>query len=66
MPTPALQAVADPRRKEPVVTTPIGPSHVIEVRNLCKTYDSKVVIDDLSFTVEPGVVMREPTEGSNR
>ncbi len=33
-----------------------SPSHVIEVRNLCKVYGSKVVIDVLSFTVEPGVV----------
>ncbi len=34
------------------VTTP----QVIEVRDLCKTYDDKLVIDHLSFTVEPGVV----------
>jgi ABC-2 type transport system ATP-binding protein len=31
-------------------------SAVIEVRDLCKTYDGKVVIDHLSFTVRPGVV----------
>ena len=33
-----------------------GPPQVIEVRDLCKTYDGKLVIDHLSFTVEPGVV----------
>lgn len=31
-------------------------SPVIEVRDLCKTYDGKLVIDHLSFTVQPGVV----------
>jgi ABC-2 type transport system ATP-binding protein len=31
-------------------------SPVIEVRDLCKTYDGKLVIDHLSFTVRPGVV----------
>lgn len=29
---------------------------MIEVRDLCKTYDKKVVIDHLTFTVQPGVV----------
>lgn len=29
---------------------------VIEVRDLCKTYDGKLVIDHLSFIVQPGVV----------
>jgi ABC-2 type transport system ATP-binding protein len=29
---------------------------VIEVRDLCKAYDDKLVIDHLSFTVQPGVV----------
>ncbi len=38
------------------MTTTIGPPQVIEVRDLCKTYDGKVVIDHLSFTVQPGVV----------
>ena len=38
------------------MTTPNRTSHVIEVRDLCKTYDRKLVIDHLSFTVEPGVV----------
>lgn len=32
------------------------PPQVIEVRDLSKTYDGKVVIDHLSFTVQPGVV----------
>ncbi|HEY9311582.1 ABC transporter ATP-binding protein [Williamsia sp.] len=31
-------------------------SHAIEVRRLRKSYGSKLVIDDLSFDVEPGVV----------
>jgi ABC-2 type transport system ATP-binding protein len=38
------------------MTTLNGPSPVIEVRDLCKRYDSKVVIDHLSFSVQPGVV----------
>ena len=38
------------------MTTPTGSSHVIQVNDLCKTYDGKVVIDHLSFTVQPGVV----------
>ena len=38
------------------MTTPSAPSPVIEVRDLCKTYDGKLVIDHLSFTVQPGVV----------
>ncbi len=38
------------------MTTTFGPPQVIEVRDLCKTYDSKVVVDHLSFTVQPGVV----------
>jgi ABC-2 type transport system ATP-binding protein len=29
---------------------------VIEARNLTKTYGSKVAVDDLSFTVQPGIV----------
>jgi ABC-2 type transport system ATP-binding protein len=29
---------------------------VIEVRDLCKTYDDKLVINHLSFTVQPGLV----------
>ena len=33
-----------------------GPPHVIEVRDLCKTYDGKLVIDHLSFIVQPGLV----------
>jgi ABC-2 type transport system ATP-binding protein len=33
-----------------------GPPQVIEVRDLCKAYDGKLVIDHLSFTVQPGVV----------
>ena len=44
------------RRIEHMMTTTTGPPQVIEVRNLCKTYDGKVVIDHLSFTVQPGVV----------
>jgi len=36
--------------------TSTGPSQLIEVRDLCKTYDDKMVIDHLSFTVQPGVV----------
>jgi len=38
------------------MTTTFGPPQVIDVRDLCKTYDGKVVIDHLSFTVQPGVV----------
>ncbi len=38
-----------------MTTSPATP-HVIEVRDLCKTYNGKVVIDHLSFTVQPGVV----------
>ena len=33
-----------------------GPPWVIEVRDLCKVYDGKLVIDHLSFTVQPGLV----------
>ena len=33
-----------------------GARQIIEVRDLCKSYDGKVVIDHLSFTVRPGVV----------
>jgi ABC-type Na+ transport system ATPase subunit NatA len=33
-----------------------GPPQVIEVRNLCKSYDGKIVIDHLTFTVQSGVV----------
>jgi ABC-type uncharacterized transport system ATPase subunit len=29
---------------------------MIEARNLTKTYGSKTAVDDLSFTVQPGVV----------
>ncbi len=29
---------------------------MIEVRDLCKTYDDKLVIDHLSFAVQPDVV----------
>jgi ABC-2 type transport system ATP-binding protein len=32
------------------------PAPVIEVRGLCKAYGHKLVIDDLSFSVRPGVV----------
>ncbi len=39
-----------------VVITPTVSPQVIEVRDLSKAYDGKVVIDHLSFTVEPGVV----------
>ena len=35
---------------------PSGAPQTIEVRDLCKTYDGKVVIDHLSFTVHPGLV----------
>ena len=38
------------------MTTTFGPPQVIDVRDLCKTYDGKVVIDHLSFTVQPGLV----------
>jgi len=38
------------------VSSSTGVPQVIEVRDLCKTYDGKVVIDHLSFTVQPGVV----------
>ena len=38
------------------MTVPFGPPQAIEVRDLCKSYDGKVVIDHLSFTVQPGVV----------
>ncbi len=38
------------------MTTTVRPPQVIEVRDLCKSYDGKVVIDHLSFTVQPGVV----------
>jgi ABC-2 type transport system ATP-binding protein len=33
-----------------------GPPQTIEVRDLCKSYDGKLVVDHLSFTVQPGVV----------
>ena len=38
------------------MTTTFGSPQVIDVRELCKTYDGKVVIDHLSFTVQPGLV----------
>ena len=38
------------------MTIAFGSPQVIEVRDLCKTYDGKVVIDHLSFTVQPGLV----------
>jgi ABC-2 type transport system ATP-binding protein len=38
------------------MTTTLGSPQVIEVRDLCKSYGGKVVIDHLSFTVEPGRV----------
>ncbi len=38
------------------MTTPTRLPQVIEVRDLCKSYGSKLVIDHLSFTVRPGVV----------
>ena len=38
------------------MTTIVGPPQVIAVRDLCKTYDGKVVIDHLSFSVQPGLV----------
>jgi ABC-2 type transport system ATP-binding protein len=38
------------------VSTPSRSAPVIEVRDLCKTYDGKLVVDHLSFTVQPGVV----------
>ena len=33
-----------------------GAPQAIEVRDLCKTYGDKLVVDHLSFTVQPGVV----------
>jgi ABC-2 type transport system ATP-binding protein len=38
------------------MTTTFGSAPVIEVRDLCKSYGGKAVIDHLSFTVQPGVV----------
>jgi ABC-2 type transport system ATP-binding protein len=38
------------------MTAPTGSPQVIEVRELCKTYGGKLVIDHLSFSVQPGVV----------
>ena len=38
------------------MTTPNGPPQAIEVRDLCKSYDGKLVIDHLSFSVQPGLV----------
>ena len=38
------------------MTAPTRPPQVIEVRDLCKTYGRKLVIDRLSFTVRPGLV----------
>src|ERR1700712_3147196 len=33
-----------------------GGSHMIEARGLTKRYGDKLAVDDLSFTVQPGVV----------
>src|ERR1700712_1142263 len=33
-----------------------GGSHMIEARSLSKRYGDKLAVDDLSFTVQPGVV----------
>jgi ABC-2 type transport system ATP-binding protein len=38
------------------VILPTGAASTIDVRDLCKTYDGKLVVDHLSFTVQPGVV----------
>jgi ABC-2 type transport system ATP-binding protein len=38
------------------MTAPARSSQVIEVNDLCKTYGDKLVIDHLSFTVQPGRV----------
>ncbi|MEO8695944.1 MAG: ATP-binding cassette domain-containing protein [Acidimicrobiales bacterium] len=38
------------------MTTSPGTPPAIQVRDLCKTYDGKLVIDHLTFTVHPGVV----------
>ncbi len=38
------------------MNAPSRSAPVIEVRELCKSYDGKLVIDHLSFTVQPGVV----------
>ena len=46
--------IASPCRIDSFVSQPVGPPHVIKVRDLCKSYDGKVVIDHLSFTVRPG------------